>query len=73
MDASFGKLLIYLGLGLAALGVLVLVGGKLGLGQIPGDVVVRGARTTVYFPVVTCLILSLALTLVLWLVQAWRR
>ncbi|MCB1021981.1 MAG: DUF2905 domain-containing protein [Bryobacterales bacterium] len=61
------KILIVAGLGLAALGVLVLVADKLGvrLFQLPGDVVWRGKNTTVYFPIVTSIVLSVLLTLVL--------
>jgi hypothetical protein len=73
MEMNLGRLLILSGLGLAVLGVIVLVGGWLGLGRLPGDVVVRGERTTFYFPVVTCLVLSAVLTLVMWLAQALRR
>lgn len=64
---SLAKILIVAGLGLAALGVLVLVADKLGvrLFQLPGDVVWRGKNTTVYFPIVTSIVLSVLLTLVL--------
>ena len=62
-----GKLLIVAGLGLALLGVVVLVGPKLGikLFELPGDVVWRGKSTTVHFPVVTSIVLSILLTLAL--------
>jgi hypothetical protein len=73
MTPTLGKLLIVAGLAIAGLGVLVLLGGRVGLGRLPGDIVIRGERTTVYFPVVTCLVLSLALSLILWLVRAVRR
>lgn len=62
------RLLILTGLGIAALGVLVLLLNKLNvpLGRLPGDVVWRGKNSTVYFPLVTCLILSLLASLILW-------
>jgi hypothetical protein len=50
-------------------GVLWLVGERVGLGRLPGDVIVRGERFTFYFPLTTGLLLSAVLTLVLWLVQ----
>jgi hypothetical protein len=64
---NLAKLLIFAGLGLATLGVLVLLGGKLGirLFSLPGDVVWQGKSTTVYFPIVTSILLSVLLTLVL--------
>ena len=50
-------------------------GGKLPfrLGRLPGDIVHRGEHTTFYFPIVTCLILSAALSLLFWLFSHFRR
>jgi hypothetical protein len=64
-----GRILIVAGLALVALGLLFLVLDRLNipLGRLPGDVVWRGRNTTVYFPVVTCILLSLLATLFLWL------
>ena len=66
---NLGRLLIFGGCVLVALGVLVLLLNKanLPLGRLPGDIVYRGKNTTVYFPVVTCLLLSVVLSLVMWL------
>ena len=66
---SVGKALILAGAGLVMAGVLWLVGERVGLGRLPGDVIVRGERFTFYFPLTTGLLLSAVLTLVLWLVQ----
>jgi hypothetical protein len=60
-----GKLLVLVGLGVAALGVLVMLG--VPLGRLPGDVVLRRGTFTFYFPIVTSIVLSLLLTLVLML------
>lgn len=55
--------------------VLVLVGllwpwiSRLGLGRLPGDIVIRGGNSTFYFPIVTCLILSVAASLIFWLLR----
>jgi hypothetical protein len=62
-------------------GLLILVGaffyfgGKLPLrlGRLPGDVVHEGERTTFYFPIVTCLLLSVGLSLLFWLLSRLRR
>jgi hypothetical protein len=64
-----GRMLIYAGLVLLGLGVLVTLGERLPIrfGRLPGDIVYRGKNTTFYFPVVTCLILSVVLTLISWL------
>jgi hypothetical protein len=64
---NLGKVLIFAGLGIAVLGVLVLLSGKLGirLFNLPGDIVWRGKSTTVYVPIVTSIVLSVLLTLVI--------
>ena len=58
-----GKLLVLVGVGIAGIGVLVMLG--LPLGRLPGDVVFRRGSFTFYFPIVTCIVLSLLLTLLL--------
>jgi len=70
-----GRWLVILGIFLAAAGGLLMAGGRLPLrlGRLPGDIVYQGRNTTVYFPIVTCIVLSVALTLILWLVSALRR
>jgi hypothetical protein len=68
---NLGRLLILAGAVLVALGFLVLIVNRLNLplGRLPGDVVWRGKHTTVYVPWVTCLLLSLLGSLVLWLLS----
>ncbi len=64
---NIGRLLIVIGLGMAVIGVLTVAASKLGfprLGKLPGDIVYRGKSTTVYFPIVTCIVVSALLTLV---------
>ena len=58
-----GKLLVVIGLLIACVGLLVMLG--LPLGRLPGDVTYRRGGTTVYFPIVTCIVASVILTLVL--------
>ena len=60
---QMGKLLVLVGVGIAGIGVLVMLG--LPLGRLPGDVVFRRGSFTFYFPIVTCIVLSLLLTLLL--------
>jgi hypothetical protein len=61
---NWGKILILLGLILTALGVLFLFMPKIPwLGRLPGDVFFRRGNFTVYFPWVTCLLISILLTL----------
>jgi len=61
-----GRILIAIGLGIVVLGLLVTLAAKLGLpglGRLPGDLVWRGKNSAVYFPIVTCILLSILLTL----------
>lgn len=72
---GLGKLLIVLGIVLVFLGVLLTLMGRahLPLGRLPGDIVYRGKNTTFYFPLATSILLSVILTLVLYVVNRWRR
>ena len=57
-----GRVLIVIGLVVAAIGVLIQLG--LPIGRLPGDIVVRRGQSTFYFPVVTCIILSVVLSVI---------
>jgi len=66
MLESFGKMILFFGLFLVLVGGLMLAGGKLfGLGRLPGDIVVQKENFSFYFPVVTCIVLSILLTIIL--------
>nr|WP_242822454.1 DUF2905 domain-containing protein [Thermaerobacter marianensis] len=62
---DIGRWLIFTGLGLAALGAVFWLAGRVGFGGLPGDIVVRRGNFTFFFPLASSLILSLLLTLVL--------
>lgn len=72
---DLGRWLIGLGLLIAAVGVAVLLIGKTGLpiGRLPGDFTWRGKNTTVYFPLVTCILVSVVLSLVFWILSRFGR
>jgi len=64
--AGLGKLFILLGVVFLALGAVFLLGGKMGwLGRLPGDIRIERENFSLYFPLATCLILSIVLTLIL--------
>jgi hypothetical protein len=63
--AQFGKLLVVGGIVLALVGAALLVGDRFGLGRLPGDLVWKRKQTTVYFPWVTSLVVSVVLTVLL--------
>ncbi len=67
---SLGKLLLVIGGLTAAIGLLLIFSGRIGLGRLPGDIFVQRENFTFYFPLATMIILSLVLTL---LVNFFRR
>ena len=72
--AILGKLLLVLGIVIALLGAVLLFSGKLHLpfGRLPGDIYYRGRNTTFYFPLATSILLSIVLSLILWLIGKTR-
>jgi ABC-type Na+ efflux pump permease subunit len=64
--SGFGKILIIIGLVIAGLGFLLLLGGKMPwLGKLPGDFFYKGKNFTFYFPLATCIIISIVLMIIL--------
>jgi hypothetical protein len=58
-----GKALVLIGIGIAGIGLLIMLG--LPIGRLPGDIVVRRGNFSFYFPLATSIILSILLTLIL--------
>jgi hypothetical protein len=73
--SSLGKLLIGAGGLLILIGAIVLLAGRadIPIGRLPGDISYRGKNTTVFFPITTCIILSIVLSFILWLVNRFMR
>jgi predicted tellurium resistance membrane protein TerC len=73
--SDLGKLLILCGAVIAVIGVVLVLAGRahLPLGRLPGDIVYRGKNTTVYFPLVTSIIISIVLSVVLYMVSRFSR
>jgi hypothetical protein len=69
-----GRLLITLGLILVAVGLLVSFSGRLPfrLGRLPGDIYIQGKNGSFYFPVTTCIVVSVVLSLAMWIVRKLR-
>jgi hypothetical protein len=72
---EFGKLLVLLGAVLVVAGLALMLLGRIHLpiGRLPGDFLYRNKGTTVYFPLATSLLLSVVLSLVLYVVSRFRR
>lgn len=66
---SIGKILIWSGLAIAAIGVVLLAGPTLPLGRLPGDFHWKVGGMDVYVPFATCLLVSAVLSLVFWLIR----
>ena len=66
---NLGRMLIMIGIVVLVLGAIVSFGEKLPIrfGRLPGDIEIRGKNSVFYFPVVTCLLLSVILSFLLWL------
>ncbi len=62
-----GRTLVAIGLAIAAVGLLWPWLTKLGLGRLPGDIYVQGEHGSFYFPITTCILVSVVLSLVIWL------
>jgi DUF2905 family protein len=73
--ASIGKVLIVFGVVMVVAGVVLVAFERMNLplGRLPGDFVYRGKNTTIYFPLATSLVVSMVLTIVLYLVSRWKR
>ena len=69
--SDLGKILVVVGLGLVALGLLLWLGGKMNLplGRLPGEIRIDRANYKFYFPLTTCLLVSAVLTLIAWLLR----
>jgi hypothetical protein len=73
---QLGKVFILAGLVLLGLGLVLILGSRfslLGLGKLPGDIAFKGKSVSLYFPIVTCLVLSVLLTAILWLFSYFSR
>jgi len=64
--AEIGKLLLILGIILSIMGLIFIFGSKVpGLGRLPGDIFIKKENITFFFPIVTCILISIIVTLIL--------
>lgn len=71
---ELGKFVLVVGAILVAVGALLVSGVKMPfrLGHLPGDIAYQGRHGSFYFPIVTCIVVSVALTLILWIINLFR-
>ncbi|KRT72558.1 MAG: hypothetical protein XU12_C0018G0005 [Deltaproteobacteria bacterium CSP1-8] len=66
--APIGKILLVSGLLLAGAGILFLLADRIGwIGKLPGDIIIKRENVTFYFPLATCILISIVLSLLFWL------
>jgi Protein of unknown function (DUF2905) len=72
---EFGRVLLVFGAFLVLVGACFYFAGKLRfrLGRLPGDILHEGQHTTFYFPIVTCVLVSVGLSVLFWLISRFRR
>ncbi len=74
VTTELGKLLLVVSGIILLIGAVLLLAGRLHLplGRLPGDIVYRGKNTVFYFPIVTCIVISVVLSLIFWLLGRGR-
>ena len=71
---ALGKTLIVAGLLIAALGVIItFTNGTIPLGSLPGDISIKREHFSLYFPITTCILISIVISLVIWLVARFLK
>jgi Protein of unknown function (DUF2905) len=68
--SDLGRALLILGVIIAVAGAVLMLSGKLPwLGRLPGDIYVKKENFSVFFPITTCILVSLIISLILWLIR----
>jgi len=66
---EFGRSLVFIGSILVGLGAVVMLIGKVpGIGKLPGDILIERKNVTFYFPIVTCIVISILFSIISWLI-----
>jgi len=70
---QIGKWLILAGVSIALAGAMLMILGRIGLFKLPGDLVFNGKNWRIYLPIASSIIISIVLTLILWLIHYFRK
>ena len=70
---NFGKLILLVGIIISSIGLSIIILNRFGIWKLPGDIELGGKNWKIYFPVVSCLIISIVLTVILWIVNYLRK
>ena len=69
---QFGKYILITGIVISIIGGIIILFGKIGISRLPGDIEIEGKNWKIYFPVISCIVISIILTGILWVVR-WLR
>ena len=70
---NLGKLILLVGIIISITGLLIIVLNRFGILRLPGDINLEGKTWKIYFPIVSCIIISVILTLVFWIINYLRK
>ena len=70
---QFGKYILITGIVISIIGGIIILFGKIGISRLPGDIEIEGKNWKIYFPVISCIVISIILTGILWVVRFLRR
>lgn len=70
---QFGKFILIAGLVIAGMGIAIILLSKTGFFKLPGDIKLEGKNWKIYFPIVSCIIISIIFTLIMWLINYFRK
>ena len=70
---QFGRWLIFAGITIILLGAIVIILGRIDLFKLPGDFEFSSKNWRIYIPIASCIIISIILTIILWLINYFRR
>ena len=70
---QLGKLILFTGIVISLAGVVIILLGKIGLFPLPGDIKLERRNWKIYFPIVSCLVISIISTVILWVINYFRR
>ena len=73
--AEPGRTIVFLGIALVVIGCIIMLIGRAGLplGRLPGDIVYKGKNSTFYFPLATCIVVSVVVSLVIYVIGRFRQ
>jgi len=70
---QIGKWLVFLGLIIVAIGLIIMLLGRFGIFKLPGDLAFASKSWRIFIPITTCIIISIVLTLILWIISFFNR